>query len=376
MELDLEITGLSRAGAGLGRDASGRVIFVPFTAPGDLVRVKIVSEEKRYADGELLEILRPSPDRATPPCPVFGKCGGCEWQHLPYSLQWDTKKHGVAHALSRVQVETSHLVLGEFPADVIWEYRNRIQLRGYKEKVGFYARGSKNLVPISKCYIARPELNAWIEDVREEGMRRVREYKAELEVFPDGVTTLSWNQGHSAQGFRQVHDEQNAKLQKWVADNLSPGPILLDLYGGRGNLSLGIKERFGEIHCVDFSAREEESHETMQFHRAAVKPWLEIAKPHLASFPSIDVILDPPREGLGPDLAAIVDLLKNLPVRKILLVGCDVDSWARALARFVRHGWKLDSYAALDFFPQTHHVEALGILWRTEGVNGPLDRAH
>ena len=374
--MELEITGLSRAGAGLGRDAQGRVIFVPFTAPGDLVRVKIIAEEKRYADAELLEILRPSPQRVLPPCPVFGKCGGCEWQHLPYSLQWETKRSGVAHALSRVQVECAHLPLEEIPAEQIWEYRNRIQLRGYKNEIGFYARGSKRLVPIEKCHIARPELNAWFEDVKSEGFARTREYKAELEVFPDGVISLAWNAGHSAQGFRQVHDEQNRKLQDWVKRNLSGAPALLDLYGGRGNLSLGVAERFGEVHCVDFSSREEESHEHFQFHRAAVLPWLQIAQPHLASFPSIDVILDPPREGLGVDLAPIVEILKNLPVRKILLVGCDVDSWARALARFVKHGWKLEGIAALDFFPQTHHVEALGILFRSEGTKGKLDLSH
>ncbi|MGZ3695593.1 MAG: class I SAM-dependent RNA methyltransferase, partial [Bdellovibrionota bacterium] len=254
MEIILEITDLSRSGAGVGRDASGRVIFVPFTAPGDQVRVEIAAEEKNYAEAHLLEVVKSSPQRAVPPCPVFGKCGGCEWQHLPYSLQWATKKKGAEHSLSRVGVEMAGIPWQEFPADRIWEYRNRVQLRGFQNEIGFYARKSKQLVPIEKCFIARPELNALIPEVRTQGATRNREYKAELEVFPSGETTVAWNAGHSAQGFRQVHDEQNEKLKGWISSNLHGGEILLDLYGGSGNLSLQLASRFKTTLCVDVSS--------------------------------------------------------------------------------------------------------------------------
>lgn len=378
MEIILEITSLSRAGAGVGREASGRVVFVPFTAPGDKVRVEIISEEKRYADGRLLEVLSPSPQRQDPPCPVFGKCGGCEWQHLPYALQWETKKSGVKHALNRVNLQVEALPLVELPADRIWEYRNRIQMRGFREEIGFYGKGSKKLVPVEKCYIARPELNAWIGDVREEGKTRPREYKAELEVFPTGVITVSWNASHSAQGFRQVHDEQNAKLQQWVSSNLTGSPVLLDLYGGSGNLSLGIAERFGEVHCVDFTSPEGRSDKptNFHFHRSPVLEWLQGAEAKLAEASRICVILDPPREGLGTDLFPITEILKRLPVDRILFVGCDADSYARGVARLVKHGWNLDALGALDFFPQTHHVEALAVLSRAPAQGGPIDKAH
>jgi 23S rRNA (uracil1939-C5)-methyltransferase len=379
MEILLEITGLSRSGSGVGRDASGRVIFVPFSAPGDQVRVEVVAEEKRYAEARLLEVLRPSPQRVQPPCPVFGRCGGCEWQHLPYELQWSTKREGVRHALARVGVESAALRFEEIPADQVWEYRNRVQLRGFGDAVGFYARRSKTLVPIEKCHIARPELNAFLENVREGGKSRRREYKAELEVFPSGVITISWNASHSAQGFRQVHDEQNARLQQWVDQHLSGSPVLLDLYGGSGNLSLGLAERFGEIHCVDVSAPEERTdkmQENFQPHRSAVLPWLRTFAGKLGSSPKVDVILDPPREGLGPDLPEIIEILKTLPVGRVLLIGCDADSWARAVARLIRHGWDLTSVGALDFFPQTHHVEALAVLDRRAERGGPVDKAH
>jgi 23S rRNA (uracil1939-C5)-methyltransferase len=368
MELELEITGLSRSGAGLGRDATGRVVFVPFTAPGDTVRVRITSEEKRYAEAELLEVVKPSPDRVVPPCPIFGRCGGCEWQHLPYPMQWDTKKGGVAHALGRVQVDTAGIPVEELPAERIWEYRNRVQLRGFRDELGFYARRSKKIVSIvDKCHIARPELNAQLGPVKEAGRGRPREYKVELEVFPDGEVTEAWNAGHSAQGFRQVHDEQNEKLQGWVRAKLAGGPVLLDLYGGRGNLSRGVRDLYPEIHCVDVGSYAENPEGTpagYNFHKAPVLPWLQRNVDLLRKATAIDAILDPPREGLGTDLAAIVELFKGLAIRRLLMVGCDADSWARAVGRLDHYGWKVRELGALDFFPQTHHVEALAVLER------------
>lgn len=370
MEITLLITGISRSGPGLGRDSSGRVVFVPFTATGDEVRVEIVAEEKRYAEGRLLEILKPSPQRIAPPCPVFGICGGCQWQHLPYGLQWDTKKEGVLHSLARVNVDTKGIPWEELPAERVWEYRNRVQLRGFGDEIGFYARGSNRIIPIEKCYIARPELNAKIPAARENGKTRPREYKLELEVFPGGEVTESWNQGHSARGFRQVHDEQNEKLRGWVARHLSPGGTLLDLYGGSGNLSLGIADRFEAVHTVDYGAplnKPEGALRHHSFHRQGVLEWLLREKESLTRMPApIRLVLDPPREGLGNELVPILEQLRALPVAETLLIGCEPDQWARATSRFLRHGWKLRSLGALDFFPQTSHVEALAALTKDE----------
>lgn len=365
MEITLEITSLSRSGPGLGRDPGGRVVFVPFTAPGDLVRAEIVLEEKRFAEARLLEVLRPSPERAQAPCPAFGRCGGCEWQHLPYGLQWKTKVEGLRHSLSRVGVESAGLPWRELPAERIWEYRNRVQLRGDRGEIGFYGRGSNRLVPIDKCWIARPELNARIPAAREEGAARPRPYKVELECFPSGEVTATWNAGHSALGFRQVHDEQNAKLQGWVNELLGNGGVLLDLYGGRGNLSLALAGRFEEVHCVDVGAPPSQPAGTpgnYYFHRAPVLDWLRREQPGLLGKGELHLVLDPPREGLGNELVPIVELLKSLPVKTTLLIGCEADQWARATSRLLRHGWELRSLGALDFFPQTHHVEALAEL--------------
>lgn len=362
MEITLEIHDLSRGGPGVGRDGSGKIVFVPFSAPGDLLRVEIQEEDKRYSEAKILEILKPSSLRVEPPCPAYGKCGGCEWQHIPYSLQWSSKVKSLKHGLQRVNVNPESAPWEEFPAEKIWEYRNRVQLRGFRNEIGFYERSSKRLVPIEKCWIARPELNAQIPDTRAAGKDREREYKVELEVFPDGATTSTWNSGHSASGFRQVHDEQNKKLQDWVSTHLRENELLLDLYGGSGNLSLDLASRFSEIHSVDYGAPESQSKENFTFHRAPVFPWLRKNEAMLAQTKKkISVVFDPPREGLGEDLIPIIEILKRLHVVEILAIGCDPDPWIRLVQRFQKHGWAIESFGALDFFPQTHHIESLAV---------------
>jgi 23S rRNA (uracil1939-C5)-methyltransferase len=380
--LILKIQDLARGGAGVSRDDSGRVIFVPYTAPGDEVRVRIVDAKKNYAQAELLEVIHPSPQRQQPPCPAFGKCGGCQWQHLPYELQWRTKVGGVAHALKRVGLELSSGTsaagqLAELPAERIWEYRNRVQLRGHRDELGFYAAGSNQRVPVDRCAIARPELNAAWEATRDEGRRFDLPYKVELEVLPDGQLRRTWNAGHAAAGFRQVHDDQNEKLKAWVAGAIAPGSSVLDLFGGAGNLSLGLGASgiASSVDCVDIGApagpragelaRAWAGREgAYRFHRAPTARWI-VKQASLEEGPGCQAaILDPPREGLGQDFAPIAESLEKLGARQIVAVGCDVDAWARDVSRFVKRGWRLERAAVLDLFPQTPHVESLARLVR------------
>jgi len=364
-QLLLEITDLARSGAGVGRAADGRVVFVPFTAPGDRVRAQIVQIDKRYAEADLIELIEPSSLRAQPPCPVFGRCGGCQWQHIPYKIQWQTKFKGVLHALSRVQIELPAAQIMELPAEKVWNYRNRIQLRGEGDEIGYFAARSHDRVAIERCEIARPELNAMIPHARDEGKKREGAYKVELEVLPDGSTRSVWNSAHAAQGFRQVHDEQNEKLRGWVREAVSPGRHVYDLFGGSGNLSTAVAGRALNVDCVDVSAPQGmrlPDFPQIRFHRSPVLSWTfrESRKTQKQGLSS--AILDPPREGLANDQGKIATSLEKLGVTEIVAVGCDVDSWARDVSRFLKRGWKLERIAVLDLFPQTPHVESLAKL--------------
>jgi 23S rRNA (uracil1939-C5)-methyltransferase len=387
----LKIHDLARGGNGVTREAASgeakpRVLFVPLTIPGDVVTVKVVSEERRFATAEVVEIETPSTDRVPAPCAVFGKCGGCTWQHVPYPVQWKTKRDGALQALSRTDVKLPSGPVEEFPADRPYHYRNRVQLRarptvdGDAVVMGYFGRGTKDLVDINRCEIADEAINKILGETREEAKKlleekvnagsRETEVKVEIEVLPDGSTRKAWNAKHGALGFRQVNDEQNAKLQAFVRENISAGAHFFDLYGGAGNFSYADAARYGFVDCVDTGSPEEPLEgqaENYRFFRGDVPRWLdrrekEFTKGVFKTHGPIEVVLDPPREGLGEHADKIGRSLDAMKATKIVAVGCDADSWARDLASLAKHGWKIEKIAIFDLFPQTPHVEAVAVL--------------
>jgi 23S rRNA (uracil1939-C5)-methyltransferase len=370
----LQIEDLSRGGSGVARldtPEGKQVVFVPGTLPGDRVLAIIVEQAKRFSNAELVEVLSPSPDRVDAPCPVFGKCGGCAWQHIPYAMQWKTKRSGALHALQRTGITWAGTV-DEFPAKNPWNYRNRIQMRGSEQGLGFFARGSRELVAVTKCFIAREEINQALPKIQTEAQALKPPYKVEIEVLESGEVRHVWNARHAALGFRQVNDEQNLNLRHYVSQNIDSQVHLFDLFGGAGNLSWDLASRMKHIDCVDVGSplgSDANRPDNYRFFKTDVQKWIERQAhqktkgtyPYTGPF---EVILDPPREGLATGFEKISNSFETLGVKKIIAVGCDPDSWARDVSRFIKKGYRLEKVAVFDLFPQTPHVEAVGVLIR------------
>jgi len=368
----LEVADLSRGGAGVARTNDGQTIFVPYTITGDVVNVEIVEIKKRHNIAKIIDTIEASPDRQQPQCDVFTRCGGCQWQHIPYSLQWSTKLKGIHQALNSAGIKTK-LDLQEFPADTIWHYRNRVQMRGKGEQLGFYAERSHQIVGITECAIARPEINQSLGDIRNQGRKFDNEYKVEIEVAKDGSVQSHWNSRHAAGGFRQVNDEQNSKLVNWVQQTLDSKQPIYDLYGGSANLSRELALKGTEVHCVDRSSPQNQPDQpsALHFHNEDVLPWLKqrITDLMYKRIPAPNsywsAIIDPPRGGMGDDFVDIISRLEILKVNSIVLVGCKTDTWARDIAKLLQRAWKLQSVAAFDFFPHTPHIECTAFLSTT-----------
>lgn len=160
----LSITGMTAEGLGVGRH-EGMAVFVPLSAPGDELRVKIVKVAKNYAYGKLLEPLSPSPDRIEADCPVFSQCGGCCYRHISYEAEKRIKWERVRDALSRIGgLEDLPLrpILGAESRD---HYRNKALLplgtaADGALTMGFYAVNSHRIVDCASCLLQPEEMNA------------------------------------------------------------------------------------------------------------------------------------------------------------------------------------------------------------------------
>jgi 23S rRNA (uracil1939-C5)-methyltransferase len=154
--LTLRIEALAHGGDAVAHTEEGITVFVRYGCPGDLVRAEVTADHGRYGNAVVTEVLEPSADRVTAPCPFFGRCGGCQWQHVSYDVQLAAKRREVSDSLARIggqSVEVAETVAS--PRE--YGYRNRIELRvgtvGRRTEVGYSALGDETLVPVDRCLL-------------------------------------------------------------------------------------------------------------------------------------------------------------------------------------------------------------------------------
>ena len=169
-EAVVRIESLAFGGSGFGR-VDGKACFVPFTEPGDLARIRVTLAKPSYLEGDAVELLEASPRRVVPPCPVFGTCGGCAWQHLSYADQLEAKERIVAETLWRFGRVEPERVGRAVASDVPYGYRSRVQFKvrwvAGELQMGFYRRGSHYVVDIpGGCAICNPALNRVMAEIR------------------------------------------------------------------------------------------------------------------------------------------------------------------------------------------------------------------
>jgi len=156
--VQIEITGLNHSGEGVGR-YEGKVYFVPFTVPGDLVEVEPGKQARRFGYARLKEVIRPSPDRVTPLCEHMERCGGSNLHHIKYPAQLELKRRLVTDALQRIGNLKEVRVLPTIGMENPYHYRNKavFHVQTYPVAIGFYQTGSHTVIPVRDCLIAPPE---------------------------------------------------------------------------------------------------------------------------------------------------------------------------------------------------------------------------
>lgn len=396
-QIDIEIEKLVYGGDGLAR-AEGRTILVPFTLPGEKLTADVVREKNRLVRARPSAFTEQSSERVEPKCPVFGTCGGCNYQHIPYERQLDYKEAILRETLARIgKIEWAGEI--ERIASEPWGYRNRTQLRvaksGPRAEVGFLAAGSHILVPTDACPINSPKLNQVHAALqRMAGERRFPNFLREIEFFtnesdvqlnvvsserPLAKEFFEWAAEHIEGLLPGAHLDYHCKddvfrvgsrsffqVNRFLIDRLAAaaiegasGATALDLYCGVGLVTLPLARQFESVAGIDSSAAAMRS---LQFN--AERAGLNIKAVHLnvdqflAGFnEQVDLIVaDPPRAGLGED---VVRELLRIAAPQLHIVSCDPSTLARDLKKLLEGGYQIESLTLIDLFPQTYHLETV-----------------
>jgi 23S rRNA (uracil1939-C5)-methyltransferase len=381
---ELDITALAAGGDGVGRDANGRVTFVPRAAPGDRVAVRVVHATASFARAELVEVVAPGAARVTPVCPHFARgCGGCQWQHVVRAEQLAAKQAIVAGGLRKLAGLRVHPIGDPAPA-LGWRRRARFHVE--RGRAGLYELGGRRVVPIDHCPQLEPALDAayaavaaatppdgelalvlggdgrvavateraWRGAARLIGRAGIAGVLAGDAVHGDSVIEIEPGVWGGARDFAQASAAGNAALIAQARSALGPGPgRLLEPHAGAGNVTRGFAADGWDVTPSDAAAPP----------RPPPGFVVGTARDVLARLagPWDAIALDPPRTGAAD---AIDGILRAAP-RTVVYVSCDVATLARDAAQLTASG----DYAAtdvwpLDLMPQTAHVEVVMRLQR------------
>jgi 23S rRNA (uracil1939-C5)-methyltransferase len=265
MRVELVIEELAAGGDGVGHAPDGRVIFVPFTAPGDRVRVRITALRSNHARGVVEVLLEPSPQRVDPACAVFGSCGGCAWQHVDYETQLEAKRRIASAALQRIGglALPGDATLSITPSESPYRYRTRSRVMVSAGKVGFRRRRSHALAATRSCPVLVEALEARLSGLADDPPESDAEWELVAGRSADFDESLTravplpavggsrlWLRvgedriGVSPGVFVQSNGGLLDALSRAVARAAGTGRRALDLFCGAGFFTLGLARNF------------------------------------------------------------------------------------------------------------------------------------
>jgi 23S rRNA (uracil1939-C5)-methyltransferase len=412
---DLRISGIAAGGAGVGRDAGGRAVFVHRTAPGELVRARLIEEKPRWARARLERVLESSPDRRDAPCRFYARCGGCTLEHLSYAAQLSAKAVIVVDALSRIggiAIDTPAVVAS--PAELC--YRNRVsfslvRLRDGSVRAGFHEleRPDRVIDIDETCLMPEPPVAAaWGELRRGWGRGAARlpsgtRLRLTLRATAAGRTSLLVQGGYSAGRPDELlvrvasldsiwHQPQpadspvllagaSALSESWQGEELSlggamflqvnrgaaalldehvmqlagdvSGRTVVDAYCGVGLHARRLARLGARVRGIELDAQAVQ--EAQRSAPAAVFTAARVEDALPAALPADLVVLNPPRAGVAAEGVAA---LLAVPPSRIIYISCDPATLARDLKRLAPT-FRVRSIRCFDLFPQTAHIESV-----------------
>jgi 23S rRNA (uracil1939-C5)-methyltransferase len=395
--------------------SQGRTVLVPYALPGERLEVETIRQAKGVMHARALRVLAPAAERVEAPCPYYGRCGGCHYQHQRVELQAAAKREILRDALRRIGKITwdDEMPIHTGPP---WNYRNHAQLQvGYSPgghvALGFFEAESHRLCPVDACLILSPRLNLILAELRRgHWLSRLagctgidlraddRDESVMVTVHGDGSESLASDLLNEIAGVVTVAVESGGNLRVFgkvgleycVGDfryRISPGSFFqasryllpqlvsavvkgesgaraLDLFAGVGLLTLPLAGHFDRVVGVEavspavLDLRANAAANLLPNIQPVHASAFDFLRRYAGSAPDL-VVLDPPRAGLDP---RTLQALAGLRPKRIHYLSCSPPTQARDLAYLWRREYQIHSIEMFDLFPQTYHIESLARL--------------
>jgi 23S rRNA (uracil1939-C5)-methyltransferase len=403
--LTLKLTTMAHGGMAMGRDKNGRPIFVPYTIPGETVRVKLIEDKGKYGRAELLEVLDPSPDRVAPCCAHFGLSGDCHFQHMTYGAQLKAKRDVVEDQLQRIgglkKVKVQPPIANPMP----WEYRIDVTLSPTAGGgLGFWSPTQSKVVPFARCCLIHPRLLQVLADMDLDlpDLRRLTlrvgvdgALLAALEVegieppeleidfpisvalvLPDDTAASLVGENYLVQSVKErdfrvspgvFFQPSLAGAELLMAVVLSYASLtgretVVEGYSGVGMLTAFLAGAAAEVlgieansDAVADAAVNLDDTQNVTLYQGSVEQIL----PSLNVRPAV-IVVNPPSGGLS---AAAIRAIVDKSPRRLIYVSSEVATLARDGKQLGRSGYKLEEIQPIDVTPQAYQIDTVS-LWQ------------
>ena len=387
--VEIEILDLAPRGDGTAVGDDGKPVYVAGGIPGERVRARVYRRGKRFAGADLLEIVRPSPHRVTPPCPLFGHCNGCQLQHVSAEHQLVLKRDLVLGELRTTGGFTDPVVLPTLAAPDPWGYRNHARFTVRHGHIGFVRRQRRAFFVVDHCMIMEPRINALVTAmqgrVAETTQCNIRvgapddavsiQPRLTLTDIDSGQTHVTERLGgHDFQvsnaAFFQVHRAQAERMLALVCEWVRQAPpgLVVDAYAGVGTFAAALADDGRQVIAIEESGPAVRDAALNLAAQPAISLRLGRSELILATMADEQLevaalVLDPPRSGCLP---GAIDAVARLRPSIVVYVSCDPATLARDLRMLCDRGFELVQVQPLDMFPQTIHIECIAVLRRVE----------
>ena len=383
-------------GEGVARLPDGEILFVPFSAPGDIATVEITEAKKNYCRGVIRSLESASQLREKPVCPYYGRCGGCAYQHLTYEAECAQKSAQFKTVMQRIGK------LQDFPEPEAMQansarygYRNKLRLEPFQGSAGldygFCERDNETFFPLKGCPLAMDSINRQLS----KGILKARSIK-----YPKGRHPYTLTFRTDARGVTESYLGRASSRLKWLREKLLDAEVsvpvgsfwqvnpatadmlfsklkgwlleyenrsLIDAYAGVGTFSLALGDAFQYRAVIENDAQaiaaSKYNHEQLglkaRFFTGNTEALLGNCLANVKNSETT-VVLDPPRTGCLPKvLSSLLDFKPSI----VAYISCNPTTLARDLNALCSHGAYVPVKAAtFNMFPATAHFEAAVLL--------------
>ncbi len=364
-DFTLRLDTMTYGGDALGR-VEGKAIFVTGGLPGELVRVQVEDDHAHYMRARLIEVLEPSPDRTSPPCPYFGwtdsACGGCHWQHIDYAAQLRFKTAIVREQLQRLGHIPDPPVRDIIPSPAIWQYRNHAQFHVTPQGAwGFQAARSQRVIPIEQCRILELAVQERLSQSHQVSQIDAPRFSVRETNFQPQVSGIAFHV--SPESFFQVNTSLIETLVNLVLAKLEARTTdtILDAYCGVGLFSRFLAPQVARVVGIESSRSAQADYAinlagyaNTEFQLGRIEQVLPTLK-----MPFDAAVFDPPRAGCG---SHVLDAVVAQPIDRVVIVACDPATLARDVRYLLDRNYALIEVQPIDLFPHTFHIEAVATL--------------